>query len=647
MWKFYWWAVLSILFLGESAKMTKTKLEGEKVQVVDGGIIMQIRQVRIVENYWQLLFEIDLEHLQKMLDTIRLKKDSYQRIIETFLLKTSNREEKIISRKTRYERIANISHSFEQSVLAKLYAINRQVEAIMHVTKHRTNVNVQSLIEEQNKTNIAFEDIQKYYLEIIHANIPEEEKTKISSKTYFHIEKDKKSLWLAQNEKISSLNWTLGEIYNIFNRIEDLLINGSKEDKPLYGEYLAASMLELMTHLQILSDYTIEVQRALGLLQLGQIPKLLLPPKELKEILQNIQYFVLKEGYYELPSGLDPIDPLSWYAKLLKASYFILAGNLRINVKIPLVQKNSVFTMYQTFPMATGGLQGVVITMTSTSAYVLVENNRERIISLEKIWIMDVLENGIFKLELTKKGLKRTQNGNSLNCWENIILENRQGIEKTCHWEVSKPSATTEGIIKVSASEVLVSNNVTLDGTCVQDREIPNFPLIISTMSECNLWHKDTNFILKRENRLRSEENTNKLTPLKIKTILPGKLEIFFKEGSKHLVEIWKKNFKEPISWAQMLKDIKQEQEIALSQTEVTLRVIREESIQFNELFLVGCIMGTVCVSLFTLITAWIIYQKSKIQGVRQEVTELQELTITPRQLQMIQEYAEYAGITR
>ena len=94
MWKFYWWAVLSILFLGETAKMTKTKLEGEKVQVVDGGIIMQIRQVRIVENYWQLLFEIDLEHLQKMLDTIRLKKDSYQRIIETFLLKTSNREEK-------------------------------------------------------------------------------------------------------------------------------------------------------------------------------------------------------------------------------------------------------------------------------------------------------------------------------------------------------------------------------------------------------------------------------------------------------------------------------------------------------------------------------------------------------------------------
>ena len=43
--------------------------------------------------------------------------------------------------------------------------------------------------------------------------------------------------------------------------------------------------------------------------------------------------------------------------------------------------------------------------------------------------------------------------------------------------------------------------------------------------------------------------------------------------------------------------------------------------------------MGTVCVSLFTLITVWIIYQKSKIQGVRQEVTELQELTITPRQL--------------
>jgi hypothetical protein len=166
-------------------------------------------------------------------------------------------------------------------------------------------------------------------------------------------------------------------------------------------------------------------------------------------------------------------------------------------------------------------------------------------------------------------------------------------------------------------------------------------------MSECNLWHKDTNFILKRENRLGSEENTNKLTPLKIKTILPSKLEIFFKEGSKHLVEIWKKNFKERISWAQMLKDIKQEQEIALSQTEVTLRVIREESIQFNELFLVGCIMGTVCVSLFTLITVWIIYQKSKIQNVRKEVTELQELTITPRQLQMIQEYAEYAGITR
>jgi hypothetical protein len=189
MWKFYWWAVLSLLFLRKSAKTTKTKLEGEKIQVVDGGIIMQIRQMRNVENYWQLLFEIDLEHLQKMLDTIRLKKDTYKKTIEAFLLKTRNREENIILRKTRYEGIANICHSFEQLVLAKLYAIDRQIQAIMHVTKHRTNVNVQSLIEEQNKTNIAFEDIQKYYLEIIHANIPEEEKTKISTKTYFHIEK--------------------------------------------------------------------------------------------------------------------------------------------------------------------------------------------------------------------------------------------------------------------------------------------------------------------------------------------------------------------------------------------------------------------------------------------------------------------------
>ncbi|KAK2703614.1 hypothetical protein QYM36_017916 [Artemia franciscana] len=99
------------------------------------------------------------------------------------------------------------------------------------------------------------------------------------------------------------------EITTLKSKVEYLVTHASKTQESLYDAYLVSCMMEISTHLQVIVDYALEVDRALTVLELGQIPKLLLPPKELKEVLETIEYMLLAEGHFELPNSIDIIDP--------------------------------------------------------------------------------------------------------------------------------------------------------------------------------------------------------------------------------------------------------------------------------------------------------------------------------------------------
>ena len=47
--------------------------------------------------------------------------------------------------------VANISESFEKSVSAKLYAMERHIDLIMRMMKYRVKFNLGALVEEQCK----------------------------------------------------------------------------------------------------------------------------------------------------------------------------------------------------------------------------------------------------------------------------------------------------------------------------------------------------------------------------------------------------------------------------------------------------------------------------------------------------------------
>ncbi|KAK2722306.1 hypothetical protein QYM36_002736 [Artemia franciscana] len=96
------------------------------------------------------------------------------------------------------------------------------------------------------------------------------------------------------------------EITTLISKVEYLVSHASKTPDSLYGAYLVSCMMEISTHLQVIVDYALKVDRALTVLELGQISKLLLPPKELKEVLETIEYMLLAEGHFELPNSIDP-----------------------------------------------------------------------------------------------------------------------------------------------------------------------------------------------------------------------------------------------------------------------------------------------------------------------------------------------------
>ena len=48
-----------------------------------------------------------------------------------------------------------------------------------------------------------------------------------------------------------------------------------------------------------------------------------MPPKELKEVLETIEYMLLAEGNFELPNSIDPIDPFCWYSQMDTSSFFV------------------------------------------------------------------------------------------------------------------------------------------------------------------------------------------------------------------------------------------------------------------------------------------------------------------------------------
>ena len=253
--------------------------------------------------------------------------------------------------------VANISESFEKSVSAKLYAMERHIDSIMHMMKYRVKFNLGALVEEQGKTMVAIK-LLKEYVETLSTKIPLEEKKRTENGIYFHDIKARMSLWMGQNKKISSLHWTLEEINTLISKVEYLVTHASKTQESLHGAYLVSCMMEISTHLQVIVDYALEVDRALTVLELGQIPKLLLPPKELKEVLETIEYMLLAEGHFELPNSIDPIDPFYWYSQLDTSSFFLSTGHLQIVVQIPLVQRKRNYVLYQTFPTSTEGPVG-------------------------------------------------------------------------------------------------------------------------------------------------------------------------------------------------------------------------------------------------------------------------------------------------
>ncbi|KAK2712895.1 hypothetical protein QYM36_011559 [Artemia franciscana] len=241
--------------------------------------------------------------------------------------------------------------------------------------------------------------------------------------------------------------------------------------------------------------------------------------------------------------------------------------------------------------------------------------------------------------------MKRTSNDTSLSCWESILLGNFQGIDKACSWKVTAKLSTTEGIVRISASEVVITNKFKLGGSCICNITFVSFPLVISSSYEFSLWCKDTVYRLTPQNLVNAKNITTKIINFPLKYILRGYRSIFAKEKSKNLVKSSKKMFKEAIEWRQLYNDVVEENEIALTQADVVVRVIRAESVQLTELLLVASTIGILCIILFSLTAGWVIYQIIRIKNVTEEITELQALTVTREQLRVRKEYADYVGV--
>ena len=247
-------------------------------------------------------------------------------------------------------------------------------------------------------------------------------------------------------------------------------------------------------------------------------------------------------------------------------------GHLQIVVQIPLVKRKRNYVLYQTFPTSTEGPVGTTITLETSKQYILISENRDQILTIGDNLDDKVLERGILDPKLTKQAMKRTSNDTSLSCWESILLGNFQGIEKACSWKVTAKLSTTEGIVRISASEVVITNKFKLEGSCISNITFVSFPLVISSSYECSLWRKNTEYRLTPQNLVNAKNITTKIVNFLLKYILRGNRSIFAKQ---------KKYF----FFNHSTNDVVEENEIALTQVDVLLRVIRAESVQLTELF--------------------------------------------------------------
>ncbi|KAK2712894.1 hypothetical protein QYM36_011558 [Artemia franciscana] len=268
-----------ILIVSIKRRYVGAKLTPEEVLVhaVDGRLALQLRQVRVVEYYWQILFDIDMTHLQHMLEILKSKTKSYKIVTKDFFARKNLRKSILVFMKIGNMNVANISEK---------------------------------------------------------------------------------------------------EITTLISKVEYLVTHASKTPDSLYGAYLVSCMMEISTHLQVIVDYALKVDRALTVLELGQIPKLLLPPKELKEVLETIVYMLLAEGHFELPNSIDPIDPFYWHSQM-DTSSFLSKGHLQIVVQIPLVKRKRNYVLYQTFPTSTEGPVGTKIMLETSKQYILISESRD------------------------------------------------------------------------------------------------------------------------------------------------------------------------------------------------------------------------------------------------------------------------------
>ena len=88
--------------------------------------------------------------------------------------------------------------------------------------------------------------------------------------------------------------------------------------------------------------------------------------------------------------------------------------------------------------------------------------------------------------------------------------------------------STTEGIVRISASEVVITNKFKLEGSCIRNNLV-SFPLVISSSYECGLWYKDTEFRLTPKNLVNAKNVSTKIVNFPLKYILSGNQSIFNK----------------------------------------------------------------------------------------------------------------------
>ena len=62
MFKILFGAIILIVSIKGRYVGVKLTPEGVFVHTADGGLAIQVRQVRVVESYWQFLFDIDMTH---------------------------------------------------------------------------------------------------------------------------------------------------------------------------------------------------------------------------------------------------------------------------------------------------------------------------------------------------------------------------------------------------------------------------------------------------------------------------------------------------------------------------------------------------------------------------------------------------------